>query len=480
MKNEIEIFIKKITKEIEEENVAIFAGAGFSLSAGFIDWKQLLTPVAEELGLNIEKESDFVSLAQYYYNNQGQNRHNITKLILSEFCKETQPTENHKILARLPIKTFWTTNYDSLIEDSLKSEGKVADVKYTVKQLAHTKPKRDTIVYKMHGDSEHPTNAIIIKDDYETYHIKFAPFITALSGDLVSKTFIFVGFSFTDPNLDYVFSRIRSTYNNNQRTHYCFIKKLKENEFTNKDDFEHFKRKQELFIDDLKRYNIQTLILNDYNQITSILKKIENNINSKNIFISGSAHTFDSFNNPKKFINDLSKKLIKKNYNIITGFGLGVGSLVISGVLEELYINQKKIDNRRLLMRPFPQSVYNGDIKELWSKYREDIISRSGISIFLFGNKIQNEKIIEANGVYSEFKIARKMNNKIIPVGATHWIARKIWKEVNKDFDSFYPNATNKLKPLFVKLNEDNISAEELIKTILNFINELNKEEKNG
>jgi SIR2-like domain len=53
----------------------------------------------------------------------------------------------------------------------------------------------------MHGDIDHPDEAVLTKDDYESYHVKMDQFITTLSGDLVSKTFIFIGFSFTDPNL---------------------------------------------------------------------------------------------------------------------------------------------------------------------------------------------------------------------------------------------------------------------------------------
>jgi integrase len=34
-------------------------------------------------------------------------------------------------------------------------------------------------------------------------------YVTALSGDLVAKMFLFLGFSFTDPNLDYILSRVR-------------------------------------------------------------------------------------------------------------------------------------------------------------------------------------------------------------------------------------------------------------------------------
>ncbi len=466
-------FIKKIVKELEENNVAIFAGAGLSIPAGHVDWKKLLKPFAEELEIDIDKETDLVSLAQYYCNNQGSNRHDISQAIMNEFDQIKQPTENHQILAKLPISTFWTTNYDSLIEDSLKIEGKIVDVKYTIEQLALTKPKRNTIVYKMHGDKSHAHKAIIIKDDYEKYHINCAPFITALSGDLISKTFIFIGFSFTDPNLDYILSRIRATYNENQRTHYSFIKKVHKKDFSDQEDYDYFQKKQVLFINDLKRYNIQTVEVNEYNEITSILKSIEKCFSNKNIFISGSAADYDGFENPLSFISNLSKSLIKKKFNIVTGFGLGVGSQVICGALEEIYIEQRNIDNDRILMRPFPQPNENEDFKELWHKYRIDMISRVGIAIFLFGNKLKEDEIVDADGVYSEFGIAKQLKVNIIPVGSTGWISSKIWNEVNNNFDDFYPKASQTLKGLFAKLNTE--QGDSLIETIIEFISEINK-----
>ena len=63
-----DFFIKDILKELEEENVAVFVGAGLSMPAGYVSWNELLRPIAEEIGLSIEKEYDLVSLAQYYIN----------------------------------------------------------------------------------------------------------------------------------------------------------------------------------------------------------------------------------------------------------------------------------------------------------------------------------------------------------------------------------------------------------------------------
>jgi len=81
------------------------------------------------------------------------------------------------------------------------------------------------VIYKMHGDIEHAHEAILSRDDYERYHQTHGPFITALSGDLVEKTFLFLGFSFTDPNLEFILSRIRTTFIHHQRQHFCIMRR---------------------------------------------------------------------------------------------------------------------------------------------------------------------------------------------------------------------------------------------------------------
>lgn len=62
--------IKNLVKELQADNLAIFAGAGLSKPAGYVDWKNLLKEVAEELELDIDKESDLVALAQYHVNSK--------------------------------------------------------------------------------------------------------------------------------------------------------------------------------------------------------------------------------------------------------------------------------------------------------------------------------------------------------------------------------------------------------------------------
>lgn len=344
---ELNAFIKAFVKDLSENNVAIFAGAGMSRAAGCANWPELLKDIADELGLSVDKEHDLISLAQYHVN-EKKNRHRIKEKILEEFADVDSPTINHKILARLPISTYWTTNYDTLIETALGEAYKIVDVKHEVKQLNHTRPKRDAIVYKMHGDVNHPQDAILTKEQYEAYYKTHESFITALSGDLTTKTFLFIGFSFTDPNLDYVLSRLNIQFGESSRQHYCFMKKQAKEVGDDDEIFKYKVRKQELMINDLKRYKIEAILVDDYPEITKILCEIEKQYKKKTVFISGSAEEYGPWSrtDAQNFIHLLSKEIINAGHRVVSGFGWGVGSAVINGALDAVYENPKKKQRR--------------------------------------------------------------------------------------------------------------------------------------
>ena len=54
MNKEISSFIDRYVKEIKNNSAAMFIGAGFSKSAGYVDWKNLLKDVADDLELDID------------------------------------------------------------------------------------------------------------------------------------------------------------------------------------------------------------------------------------------------------------------------------------------------------------------------------------------------------------------------------------------------------------------------------------------
>ncbi|WP_248767844.1 SIR2 family protein [Pseudomonas sp. MWU12-2345] len=473
LSGEINSFIKEFVKDLSEDNAAVFAGAGMSKSAGFVDWKELLRDIADELDLKIEQEDDLISLAQYHVN-KLKGAAKLSRKILEEFSEQAEPSLTHEILARLPVRTYWTTNYDTLVEDALKRAYKIPDVKHSVAQLNTTRPKRDAVVYKMHGDAHHPNDAVLYKEQYERYYRTHEAFVTALSGDLVSKTFLFIGFSFTDPNLDYVLSRLHTT---TKRNHYCFVRR---EPIDPKDDDEvkaYKRRKQELRVDDLKRYGIQSLLIDNYEDVPAILQEIESRFLKKTVFISGSAEDFGDWGQQEaqEFIHTLSASLVKNNLRVVNGFGWGVGSAVINGALEAIYANPEKFSEDQLIMRPFPQvATKTADLKQLWEQYRQRMIGLTGVAIFVFGNKRDVEgKIIEASGVIREAEIAIERGCIIIPVGATGFAAQTVWKKISEKPVLF--QGVEWMLPLIEEICDTQIKHKEIVSKIIAILNRLGR-----
>ncbi|WP_435354272.1 SIR2 family protein [Emticicia sp. SJ17W-69] len=478
---QIQTFIKDFSNNLQDDNVAIFAGAGMSKACGYVDWKQLLKDIAEELELEIDKENDLISLAQFHVNHKG-SKQKLNEKILNEFSEEAETSENHRILARLPISTYWTTNYDTLIEKALKEERKKVAVKRSVRDLNQNVYGSHATVFKMHGDTQDAANAILTKDQYEVYHFTHLPFVTALKGNLVQKTFLFIGFSFEDPNLDYILSRVRIEQQENGRIHYCTMRRVNRTNFGNKPEdeaeYQYKKRKQELQIQELKRYHIEALLIDDYDDITEILRQVEASFKANTIFISGSAEEYGLMDKDtaQGFIHKLSKQIVENKFRIVNGFGWGVGSAVINGALEAIYDKSDKYNESQLILRPFPQfKTGNKELPELWHEYREKMIDQSGIAIFIFGNKKDKSgNIIMADGVRKEFEIAKEQGCYLIPIGITGYMALELLNELIVDFDTYYPNHKH-LRDEFQKLGDTSLSEEDIFKNLKKILNSLKK-----
>ena len=457
-------------KAVSEGYGAVFAGAGLSKSAGFINWKELVAPFATALSLDVEKESDLIGLTQFYKNEKG-NRSDINQRILNSFLSDESLNDNIRIITRLPISTYWTTNYDELIEEGLKENNRRADVKISPDTLSINIVDRDAIVYKMHGDVRTPSEAVLTKDDYETYNQKRKLFTTALQGDLVSKTFLFIGFSFEDPNLDYILGRIRVLLGESVRNHYCFLEKVNIENYET-DEVEKFNRDsvmQELKIRDLQRYGIQTILLDSYSEITGLLLDIEREYFNKSVFISGSISDYNDIwteHKVNQFCFSLSKKLTKKNYRIISGFGLGVGSNVINGALDEVYSSKYKKISEHLVLRPFPQiETEEISILDQWERYRQDMIGESGICIFIFGNKKKGLDTVPADGMIKEFRISQDKGKIVIPVGATGEVSLTLMNEIEANIEK-YPYLVKHIKDLKNPEIDSNILVDIIVKIV--------------
>ena len=85
-------FVRKYTRAVSQGYAAVFAGAGLSRGSGYTNWKELVRPLADDIGLDVEKENDLVAITQYYRNERG-TRSSINQKMLNEFTKDTTRNE---------------------------------------------------------------------------------------------------------------------------------------------------------------------------------------------------------------------------------------------------------------------------------------------------------------------------------------------------------------------------------------------------
>ena len=190
-------------------------------------------------------------------------------------------------------------------------------------------------------------------------------------------------------------------------------------------------------------------------------------IKQKSVFISGSAYEYGRFGEDGiDFIRELSAALLKSGFRIISGFGAGVGNFVVEGALQEIYTKREQKLTEHLQVYPFPlQTKLLTDIQE---NYRNDMIALAGTAIFLFGNKLEDIAIREADGMRTEFEIARSQNALLIPVGASGYISQQLWQDMLDSYDEYF--STREKLPLFEQLGNPEAKPQDLIATILQIV----------
>lgn len=389
-----------VAAELSSGYLSIFAGAGTSLGSGYVDWKQLMNPIIDQLGIN--PNIDLTKAAQYYENEFG--RHGINLIVNDEFHKG-ETTENRTLdqITDLPVQSVWTTNYDSLLEDSFTRKGKIADVKIKQEQFKYHVPNCDVTIYKMHGDKNYPDDVVITKNDYETYDLEREVFTKALSVELITHTFLFIGFSFSDPNLDRIISVVRHTFKQKApKNHYCFMKRVCKTDsiyhLNQRFDYKQYLQDsnyQALRIRDMRKYGIQTILVDNFSQINDMLDYIKYKYTSNYVFVSGSYPKQLEWDSPSaKFIQQLSQALVERQYKIFSGFGTNVGNYLVLGAYKGIRKFGLRNINSAITIYPLV-SLKESDSEsgqQNIENIRKTMIDTCGIFISMFGKTEYEEK----------------------------------------------------------------------------------------
>jgi hypothetical protein len=438
-------FVEEYVDLMDQGRAALFCGAGTSIPVGMKDWISLLTGIASKLRLQVEFVSDLVELAQFNFNERG-TRNEIHELIMNEYARRAKPGPLHEHLIRLPIDTIWTTNYDKVIEHAFQENGMRPDVKVTAGSLAAHPRLWDVQIFKMHGDVDDPDNAVLTKADYDEYPFtsRGRAFLASLEVAMMSQTFFFLGFSFNDPNIDHVLGRLSVMHGRGQRMHYCVMRRPSvEAAGPNRNRDEHNARLAELRIQDWKkRFSIETVLVDDYNEIPDLLHQLARASRRNHVFVSGAAHDYQPLGEDRliRLAQSFGKRLAREEKFLISGFGINIGHDVVQGYFDEAYAHEARDLTDRAVVRPFPQRIAGDgvDHNARWTRYRRDMIRQVGFVVYISGNKLVNGRVVPSTGVREEFAIAQAFGAVPVPIGMTGSVAAEIWSEVLASPNQFY------------------------------------------
>jgi len=239
--------------------------------------------------------------------------------------------------------------------------------------------------------------------------------MTFFKKELVSNTFLFLGYSFKDTLVLSCLSDINACLGESSNYHYTIMEDKKTPIF-------------QRFIEDLeKRYHIRTLLVKSNRDIPEVLKKLNNKIKERKVFISGSFDVLpmdeDVF--ADQLCAELSHQLLENNYRICSGMGYKLGNYLSGHALKYL-LRRNIVETEKLIcLRPVPFYMSGPEKKS----FRQSLIADCNVVIFPFG---KSNGLNGSEGVLEEFEIAQSLNKYIIPIGITGYSSSQIAKKVIK------------------------------------------------
>ncbi len=429
-------FVKEFAVKCQNNEAALFLGAGMSSNAGLPSWKKLFEPLAREIGIDLNNTNyQLYDIAQFYANKKGISQ--LHKKISSEINKIDETSETLNELTNMQCNSIWTTNFDRVIENNYYRKGKRTNIIHSEENLVSVELNKNINVFKMNGDSSNLNHAIITKGDLEAYNENHKLLLAFFKRELVVKCFLFIGYSFTDSLVLPCISELSQAFDGEHPYHYAIMKRSNEADFAN-------------FISDLEtRYHINILLIDDYNEIRDILREINYFTNQHNVFISGSYRDNDEkkLQEISSFCSKLTYYLYRENLRIVNGYGYKVGYYIASAATKLMLEENVTSFEKYLLMYPFDEHLTQSQKY----KHREFMISKANIAIFMYGTSSSDSGMIE------EYNIAKNDAGKIIiPIGSTGGAAKMIYDDVKANIIK-YPYLEKVIDNLLYETNEDKI-----------------------
>lgn len=228
--------IPGLVGDLKNRRCVLFAGAGLSAWANLPTWSELLqkliraVPEAENKGEELQsllKRGRVLEVGEYCKSALNDQRFaTILQESLALPATVALP-EIHQLLSCLPFCAVVTTNYDQLLEQAFARHdaGRLPKV-ITYRDISSLGPllfEGGFFVLKAHGDITRPETLILSTRDYQRLMHNGDAYNTFFSSILLTKRFLFTGYSLQDPDFRMIIERQFSTFRGYLPEHYALM-----------------------------------------------------------------------------------------------------------------------------------------------------------------------------------------------------------------------------------------------------------------
>lgn len=433
--------VAQLGRYVDAASATMFIGAGLSMAGGYPGWADLVEPMRRELG--VARLPDLPQLAQYFADMVPGGRDHLVGRVREalEAIGNPPPTPSHLLISQLPITEIWTTNYDSLIEQDMPD----AQVFTEDTQLASIAEPGRRRVYKMHGSLVPPSDIVITRNDYEQYPWTHPRFWALLQAQFLTRSFLFIGFSFTDPNMEVVFRLVRLHATDVHREHFAVLKRPDGTGRPDEDD--QAQRLFDLRVGDLDRVGVQVVVVDDHSDAEALLRRLVARCRPSQAMVSGSAPAGVSRTDPgpsyptaplptelTEMATAIGARLADTAVRLVAAGE--AGALVGYEMLRQLEHRGLYRPDRFTLVRRVRDAALeapNLRLGELTftgedpTDLRSSALSQVRALLVLGG----------ADGTLSEVERAEAEGLGIVPVGRTGGTAEAVWRRMRSDLDAY-------------------------------------------
>jgi hypothetical protein len=428
--------VEEFGHAIHQHTAIVFVGAGISMSAGYPNWDQLIDDIRTDA--SVPNEIADAPLAAEYAEAELGRETFVRRLLvkLSSTTPKQVETLNH--LARLPVAEYWTTNFDNLLETSLPDPF----VRFT-KDTDYAAPRDNAAtkrLTKMHGSlsmrqghaQSWESDPVITRGDFERYEFNHPLMWAQLKAQFLTNSFLFMGLSFNDPNVDLLLKISRALPPTLTRpAHFAILREEKNPAKV---------RAFELRVQDIENSGITVCLVDEFSELEEIAEELVRRSKSPNLFVSGSRLTDDekaTCGSIGSRLNDLGTELSVVSF-------AGDSALAVSGGFWESMVGDEYAPDRiRFYFRAQDGKAAPQHPKRMGSCIYTQL-DIDAMRDKVFG---QSRAVLVIGGgtrTRDEIEHAQSLKVPVIPIAIAGGLGKELWENLTPEelgLDGFVDNA---------------------------------------